>query len=517
MEPINYILNVKNPIEEAIKGYTMGRNDIAQRQELQIQQQNAAMQQQAFADQQTALAEQRAAAAQQQAQAAAYQQDLMVAKDEVEKKTWTAEDAAAFKLKYATNFDEVTAVVAAMDEPKLAATRNYNISVVVPLFMGDTETALKNVDERIAAAEASGNVAEAQAQRAFRQTIVADPYAAGLGLTLTSNASNLFSDDLTANILKYTQTGEKQTEAMRTQDAQLRSAGIVPRNEGGNGQYELAMGQAGGVPEAPSQFRPTTADETAKYGAPGQIEVETNRYYPIPVQEGISFTTNPDGTTTFTQGSGVGGVDVRKPSQNYVYGTDAAGRQVAQPIAGTPEALQVTETAGKLDAAIEVGNNMLGTIESIVGRPAGNGLTAIKPNEALPGILGMFEGRLPAKTQAQADLLAKVEQVQGQAFLEAFSILKGAGAITEQEGIKATQAYARLQRTQSPEAFAASLNEFADIVRLGIKRAQDQKLALPPIVAATANGQQPTTAPVTSAPANQGLSTEDMQYLGVNP
>jgi hypothetical protein len=45
MDPINYMLDVKNPIEEAIKGYTMGRNEIAQRQDMQIQQQNAARQQ----------------------------------------------------------------------------------------------------------------------------------------------------------------------------------------------------------------------------------------------------------------------------------------------------------------------------------------------------------------------------------------------------------------------------------------------------------------------------------------
>lgn len=303
MDPINYILDVKNPIEEAIKGYTMGRNDIAQRQEMQIQQQNATMAQKAFEDQQTALAEQRAAAAKQQEQAAAYQQDLMVARDKVEKKTWTAEDAAAFKLKYATNFDEVTAVVAAMDEPKLAATRNYNIGVVVPALMGDKETALSIVDERIAAAEASGNAAEVQAQTAFRQAINADPYGAGLGLTLTSNASGLFSDELMKNILDKTQTGQKPTEAMRTQDAQLRSAGIVPRNEGGDGRYELAMEKAGGVPEAPAQFRAATPEEANKYGAKGgQIEIASNRFYPIDVPKGSSLSVGPDGSILFTEG-----------------------------------------------------------------------------------------------------------------------------------------------------------------------------------------------------------------------
>ena len=303
MDPINYILDVKNPIEEAIKGYTMGRNDIAQRQELQIQRQNASMEQQAFEDQQRALQEQRAAAAKQQEQAAAFQQDLMISRDAIKNKTWTPEMANALKLKYAGNFDEQAAVVAAMDEPKLAATRNYNISVVVPALMGDIETALKNVDERIAAAEASGNAAEVQAQKAFRQAIMADPHGAALGLTLASNASNLFSDELTKNILDKTQTGQKQTEAMRTQDAQLRGAGIVPLAEGGDGSYEAAMAKAGGVPEAPAQFRAATPEEANQYGAKGgQIEIATNRFYPIDVPKGSSLSVGPDGSILFTEG-----------------------------------------------------------------------------------------------------------------------------------------------------------------------------------------------------------------------
>ena len=223
------MLDVRNPIEEAIKGYTMGRNDIAQRQEMQIQQQTAAMQQQAFADQQTALAEQRAVAAKEQEKAAAFQQDLMISRDAIENKTWTPEMANALKLKYAGNFDEQAAVVAAMQEPMQAETRKYNISVVVPALMGDIETTLKNVDERIAAAEASGNAAEVQAQKAFRQAIMADPYGAALGLTLTSNASGLFSDELMKNILDKTQTKAAEAASPLGKISQDVDKGILPK------------------------------------------------------------------------------------------------------------------------------------------------------------------------------------------------------------------------------------------------------------------------------------------------
>jgi flagellar protein FlgJ len=229
----------------------MGRNDIAQRQEMQIQQQNAAMQQQAFADQQTALAEQRAAAAKQQEQAAAFQQDLMISRDAIENKTWTPEMANALKLKYAGNFDEQAAVVAEMQKPMQDEIRKYNVTVAIPLMSGDAETAIGFVEERIAAAKASGNAAEVQAQEAFLQAIKTNPHGAGLGLVLTSNASGLFSDDLTNNILEKTQTGQKPTDAIRTQDAQLRLAGIVPKNEGGDGRYELAMEKAGSGDKGP--------------------------------------------------------------------------------------------------------------------------------------------------------------------------------------------------------------------------------------------------------------------------
>ena len=247
MDPINYILDVKNPIEEAIKGYTMGRNDIAQRQEMQIQQQNASMQQQAFDDQQLALKEQRAVAEKEKAKAAAFQQDLMISRDAIENKTWTPEMANALKLKYAGNFDEQAAVVAAMQEPMQAETRKYNISVVVPALMGDTETALSIVDERIAAAEASGNAAEVQAQKAFRQAIMADPYGAALGLTLTSNASGLFSDELMKNILDKTQTKTAEAVSPIGKIAADVKAGLIPESVLDSALKAEAVNAAGGL------------------------------------------------------------------------------------------------------------------------------------------------------------------------------------------------------------------------------------------------------------------------------
>jgi hypothetical protein len=63
-------------------------------------------------------------------------------------------------------------------------------------------------------------------------------------------------------------------------------------------------------------------------------------------------------------------------------------------------------------------------------------------------------------------------QVEGKAFLEAFESLKGGGAITEAEGIKATQAISRMNKAQSEVEYVKAARELQDIVRKGVERAR---------------------------------------------
>ena len=71
-----------------------------------------------------------------------------------------------------------------------------------------------------------------------------------------------------------------------------------------------------------------------------------------------------------------------------------------------------------------------------------------------------------------ADFRAVLDQIKGQAFLQAFESLKGGGQITEVEGQKATQAIARLDRAQSEAEFVKSLQELRGIVASGLERAR---------------------------------------------
>lgn len=97
-------------------------------------------------------------------------------------------------------------------------------------------------------------------------------------------------------------------------------------------------------------------------------------------------------------------------------------------------------------------------------------IQSIANDPALPSITGMMQGRLPPMSQAGTDLNVKIEQLQGKVFLDAFESLKGGGAITELEGLKAEQAMARLNRAQSDEEFRGALTELQGIIAGGVQR-----------------------------------------------
>jgi len=263
-----------------------------------------------------------------------------------------------------------------------------------------------------------------------------------------------------------------------------REAAIAANTALSSDQLAIAMAQQAQaanrdleIEKGRPSFRDATPEEAAKFGhAAGQIDERTNRFYGATPPSGMSITSTPGGGFQISQGAGVGSPSARGNLEFTVEN----GITVARPIPGTPQAAEIQAQRGKLETMILTGQDMIGTIESVVGRPAvEGGATAIPPPEALESILGVYQGRMPPLTQAGENLKVKIDQIAGSAFLQAFETLKGAGAITGSEGEKATVAIARLGRTQSPEAFRESLNEFADVIRRGMDKARADLAALP--------------------------------------
>ena len=66
------------------------------------------------------------------------------------------------------------------------------------------------------------------------------------------------------------------------------------------------------------------------------------------------------------------------------------------------------------------------------------------------------------------------DSLKGQAFLEAFARIKGAGAITEVEGAKATQALLKLNNAQSEKEFIKYAREFQENAQKGMALAKEK-------------------------------------------
>jgi hypothetical protein len=90
------------------------------------------------------------------------------------------------------------------------------------------------------------------------------------------------------------------------------------------------------------------------------------------------------------------------------------------------------------------------------------------------GKVGLVNRQIPG-SQAY-DFNSRVEQLKGKTFLEAFNALKGGGAITKEEGEKATIALGRLDAALTPKDFTAALDDLEGVVKTGMKRAKEMGL-----------------------------------------
>lgn len=141
---------------------------------------------------------------------------------------------------------------------------------------------------------------------------------------------------------------------------------------------------------------------------------------------------------------------------------------VPKDVAGAAQAKEEGEAKGQaivnLPTVIATAENTLKTIDQLEKHPGKKNWGAFGIGGALPDIPGT----------ATRGFGALVDQVKGQNFMTAFQALKGAGAITEQEGAKAEKAQARLDRAQSEADFDTALNDLKDVVRAGMERARQK-------------------------------------------
>lgn len=89
------------------------------------------------------------------------------------------------------------------------------------------------------------------------------------------------------------------------------------------------------------------------------------------------------------------------------------------------------------------------------------------------GKWGLVSGYIPGTKEK--DFQSVLDQLKGESFLQAFSNLKGGGQITELEGKKATDAIARLDKSQTEPEFRKSLADLRAIMQRGADRLAAQQ------------------------------------------
>ena len=146
---------------------------------------------------------------------------------------------------------------------------------------------------------------------------------------------------------------------------------------------------------------------------------------------------------------------------------------------GTPEYQRFMQTrgAGEVASARALGTAQGAASSELAGgeiamNQALNLVEALKNDPALPSMVGPIDSYKPNVSAAANRFQSRLDQLKGTAFLQAYQMLKGGGAITENEGKKAEQAMSRLNTAMNEEDFIAALNEFQDAVRTGYEKIQ---------------------------------------------
>lgn len=174
-------------------------------------------------------------------------------------------------------------------------------------------------------------------------------------------------------------------------------------------------------------------------------------------------------------------LQVKRNSQPYQLADSAGGQVRINRVTG--EMIPVTSAAEEgegrgVRAAGEASGKTIGEAKAAakidlprIENNAGLALKAIEDLKSAPGLAGIYgvQGKFPNFPGGEAaNAQARLDQVKGKTFLEAFNSLKGAGAITDVEGKKGEAAIARLDQAQSVEAAVEALSELQQVIVRGV-------------------------------------------------
>lgn len=207
------------------------------------------------------------------------------------------------------------------------------------------------------------------------------------------------------------------------------------------GAYQLdAQGNIIGIDKNKYQAALTMLDpsQAAKMFYQGQQEAQPYYQQAVDAQKGLGSFNARTGEFDFPGG-------LVRPQDNPALQGEIAGAKAGGKVAGETAA----QAAIDLPAVESSADSIIAAINQVAehpGREAATGGSRLFGMHKLPGSRGY-------------NFDAKLANLQGKVFKEAFQAMKGAGAITEQEGKAAESAIANLDAAQSEDQFLAALKD----------------------------------------------------------
>jgi hypothetical protein len=194
VSPINYSMNVLNPIEGYMQGLKFGEGILTQRQGRELAQSQEGRAQEKFAlakeDRARAIQQQQAAAA----QAARGQQALLEYLDKQEAGTATGADFRRAMVEFPQVSERFQAVASSFSQERLANETQFGQQLSFALGRGNTDAAQRLLQERLDAATASGDERGVAAYQSKLQMLQTSPEAL-LTEVLMPLASTMSVDD----------------------------------------------------------------------------------------------------------------------------------------------------------------------------------------------------------------------------------------------------------------------------------------------------------------------------------
>jgi hypothetical protein len=139
---------------------------------------------------------------------------------------------------------------------------------------------------------------------------------------------------------------------------------------------------------------------------------------------------------------------------------------VPKDVAGEAAATTMGKGQGEAAVSLPAARQVATTVQQQIAE--------LKADPYLKSMVGPINSRLPNYSGDAARVQARIDQLQGGAFLQARQMLKGGGQITDYEGRKAESAVVRMNQAQSLKDFNTALDDFNSAVSDGIAKLEAQ-------------------------------------------